>query len=125
MRELVPPGARVFLLGDSLIPYLAGSTPYLQQIHSPETLAIVQERRGIEKGGLWGDREMELWLSKDADYAVVGPQVVDYLATRRPGQIARFRALLAEYFDRIGRVDDYRWLVYDIYVRRSRAPTQS
>jgi hypothetical protein len=68
---------------------------------------------------------MELWLSKDADYAVVGPQVVDYLATRRPGQIARFRALLAEYFDRIGRVDDYRWLVYDIYVRRSRAPTQS
>jgi hypothetical protein len=125
MRELVPPDARVFLWGDSLILYLAGSTPYLQQIHSTVTLAVVQERRGLEKGGLWGDREMELWLSKDADYVVVESQVVDYLATRRPGQIARFRELLAEHFEHVGRVDDYRWLVYDVYVRRSRAPTQS
>jgi len=125
MRELVPPRARVFLLGDSLIPYLAGSTPYLQQIHSTSTLAVVQERSGIEKGGLWGDREMEFWLSKDADYVVIQPQEVDYLATRRPGQIARFRALLAEHFDRVGRVADYRWFVYDVYVRRSRAPRQS
>lgn len=124
MRALVPPGARVFLLGDSLIPYLAGSTPYLQQIHSTNTLAVVQERRGIETGGLWGDREMELWLSRDADYVVIEPEVVDALATRRPGQIARFRELLAEYFERVGRVDDYRWLVYDAYVRRSRAPRQ-
>src|SRR5262249_26230892 len=66
LRALVPQGARVFLIGDSLIPYLAGITPYLQQIHSTNTLAVVQERRGIEKGGLWGDREMELWLTKDA-----------------------------------------------------------
>ena len=49
------------------------------------------------------------------------PQVVDYLATRHPEQIARFRSLLAEHFDRIGRVDDYRWLVYDIYVRRAKS----
>lgn len=125
MQALVPPGARVFLLGDSLIPYLAGSTPYLQQIHSSDTLAVLQERRGIEKGGLWGDREMEDWLSKDADYVVIDPQVVDHLATRRPGQIARFRALLADHFDRIGRVDDYRWFVYDIYVRRSPVPRES
>lgn len=125
MRELVPPGARVFLLGDPLIPYLAGSAPYLQQIHSTNTLAVVQERSGIEKGGLWGDREMELWLLKDADYVVIQPQEVDYLATRRPGQIARFRALLGEHFDHIGRVADYRWFVYDVYVRRSSAPKQS
>ena len=125
MRELVPPGARVFLVGDSLIPYLAGSTPYLQQIHSMNTLAVVQERRGIEKGGLWGDREMELWLSNDADYVVIEPQEVDYLATRRPGQIARFRALLAEHFERIGRIDDYRWFVYEVYARRGRAPARS
>jgi hypothetical protein len=124
MRELVPPGARVFLLGDSLIPYLAGSTPYLQQIHSMNTLAVVQELRGIEKSGLWGDREMELWLSKDADYVVIEPQEVDSLATRHPGQIARFRALLAEHFERIGRIDDYRWFVYDVYARRGRAPTR-
>jgi 4-amino-4-deoxy-L-arabinose transferase-like glycosyltransferase len=124
MRELVPPGARVFLLGDSLIPYLAGFTPYLQQIHSMNTLAVVQERRGIEKGGLWGDREMELWLSKDADYVVIEPQEVDYLATRRPGQIARFRALLAEHFQRIGRIDDYRWFVYEVYARRGLAPAR-
>lgn len=121
MRELVPPGARVFLLGDPLIPYLAGSTPYLQQVHSTNTLAVVQERSGIEKGGLWGDREMEFWLSKDADYVVIQPQEVDYLATRRPGQIARFRALLGEHFDHVGRVADYRWFVYDVYVRRGRA----
>jgi 4-amino-4-deoxy-L-arabinose transferase-like glycosyltransferase len=125
MRALVSPGARVFLLGDSLIPYLAGSAPYLQQIHSTNTLAVTQERHEIEKGGLWGDREMEFWLSKDADYVVVDPQVVDYLATRHPEQIARFRSLLAEHFDRIGRVDDYRWLVYDIYVRRSEKPKHS
>jgi hypothetical protein len=73
MQALVSPGARVFLLGDSLIPYLAVSTPYLQQIYSTNTLAVIQERRGIEKGGLWGDREMDLWLSKDADYVVVEP----------------------------------------------------
>jgi 4-amino-4-deoxy-L-arabinose transferase-like glycosyltransferase len=125
LRALVPPGGRVFLLGDSLIPYLAGSTPYLQQIHSTNTLAVIQERRGIEKGGLWGDREMELWLSKDADYVVVEPQIVDYLATRHPEQIARFRSLLAQHFDHIGRVDDYHWLVYDIYVRRSGKPRKS
>lgn len=125
MRALVPPGARVFLLGDSLIPYLAGSTPYLQQIHSNNTLAVVQERRGIEKGGLWGDREMELWLSKDADYVVIQPQVVDTLAARRPGQIGRFRELLAEHFEPVGRVDDYRWFVYDIYARRGSAPRRS
>jgi 4-amino-4-deoxy-L-arabinose transferase-like glycosyltransferase len=123
MRELVPPGARVFLLGDSLIPYLAGITPYLQQIHSTNTLAVVQERRGIEKGGLWGDSEMDLWLTKDADYVVIEPQEVDYLATRRPEQIARFRALLAEHFERIGRIDDYRWFVYEVYARRGRAPS--
>jgi 4-amino-4-deoxy-L-arabinose transferase-like glycosyltransferase len=124
MRVLVPPGARVFLLGDSLIPYLAGSTPFLQQIHSSETLAVVQERGGIERGGLWGDREMERWLAKDADYVVIEPMVVDRFAGRRPEQIVRFRALLAEHFDRIGAVDDYRWLVYDVYVRRSRTPRQ-
>ena len=122
MRALVPQGARVFLLGDSLIPYLAGSTPYLQQIHSSETLAIVQERRGIEKGGLWGDHEMQRWLSGDADYVVVEPQVVSRFALRRPDQIARFRTLLAEHFEVIGRVDDYRWLIYDVYVRRTRTP---
>ncbi len=122
MRALVPPGARVFLLGDSLIPYLAGATPYLQQIHSTNTLAVVQERRGIEKGGLWGDREMERWLSSDADYVVLEPQIVDALATRRPGQIGRLRELLAAHFERAGRVDEYRWLVYDIYARRGRAP---
>jgi hypothetical protein len=125
MRELVPPGSRVFLLGDSLIPYLAGSTPYLQQIPATATLAVVQERRGIEKGGLWGDREMELWLSNDAAYVVIQPLVVDSLETRRPGQITRFRELLAEHFERIGRVDDYRWFVYDIYARRGRAPRGS
>jgi 4-amino-4-deoxy-L-arabinose transferase-like glycosyltransferase len=125
MQALVSPGARVFLLGDSLIPYLAGSTPYLQQIYSTNTLAVVQERRGIEKGGLWGDHEMELWLSKDADYVVVEPPIVNYLATRHPEQIARFRSLLAEHFDHIGRVEDYRWLVYDIYARRSGKPRQS
>jgi 4-amino-4-deoxy-L-arabinose transferase-like glycosyltransferase len=124
MREMVTPGARVFLLGDSLIPYLAGSAPYLQQIHSTNNLAVVQDRRGIEKGGLWGDRELELWLSKDADYVVIEPAVVDDLATRHPEQMARFRTLLAEHFDRLGRVDDYRWVVYDVYVRRNRVPTR-
>jgi hypothetical protein len=99
-------------------------TPYLQQIHSTNTLAVVQERRGIEKGGLWGDREMELWLTKDADYVVIEPQEVDYLATRRPEQIARFRALLAEHFERIGRIDDYRWFVYEVYARRGRASSR-
>jgi hypothetical protein len=124
MRALVPPEAHVFLLGDSLIPYLASSTPYLQQIHSTNTLAVVQERRGIEKGGLWGDREMELWLSKDANYVVIQPQVVDGLAVRRPGQIARFRELLTEHFERVGQVGDYHWFVYDVYARRSLEPRQ-
>ena len=67
---------------------------------------------------------MELWLSKDADYVVIEPQEVDYLATRRPGQIARFRALLAEHFQRVGRIDDYRWFVYEVYARRGLVPAR-
>ena len=63
-----------------------------------------------------------LKLTKDADFVVIEPQEVDYLATRRPAQIARFRALLAEHFEPVGRVDDYRWFVYEVYARRGGGP---
>ena len=62
--------------------------------------------------------------SKDAE-DVVEPQEAHYFATPRQEQSARFQALLSAHFDRTGRVDEYRWSVYHVYVRRVSAPRPS
>lgn len=119
--RLVPAGSKVFLWGDSLPLYLAGVTPYLRQIHSANTLALREDRVAIEKSGLWGERELETWLGRDADYAVVEQLILDYYGPRAPAQVARITTLLQTHFERLDRVQDYPWFVYDVYRRRPRS----
>jgi len=119
--RLVPAGSKVFLWGDSLPPYMAGITPYLRQIHSAYTLALVENRAAIEKCGLWGGREIETWLGSDADYAIVEPRILDDYRPRASAQVARITALLETSFEKLDRVQDYPWFVYDVYRRRARS----
>lgn len=117
-RRVVKPGAKVFLWGDSMPLYLAGIRPYLRQIHSTNTYALVEDRVAIEKSGLWGRKEMEEWLGRDADYVVLEPSTLDQYRERHPDHMARFDALLREHFELIDRVDEYPWQVFEIYARR-------
>lgn len=117
--RLIPSGSTVFLWGDPLPLYLAGLTPYLRQIHSPFTLAAEEDRAAIEESGLWGQQEMQAWLGRDAQYAVLEQRVVDHYRHRAPDRLAEVERLLEQNFVRLERVEDYRWFAYDVYVRRA------
>jgi hypothetical protein len=117
-EHLIPPGSHVFLWGNSLPLYLAGRDPYLQQIYSDELLAAVEDTAAIRRNGLWGMRDIERWLSTDAEYVVLDPRLLETGLATRGQQIRLMRSLLEKHFERIGRVDDYQWLPYDVYRRR-------
>ena len=121
LRRLIPPEARVFLWGDSLLLYLAERRPYLRQIFSIQTMVESTDRITIERSGLWGTPEMERWLGREADVVVLEPVLIDRHRKSRPSQMARLEALLAEHFERIDRVTEYPWLVFDVYRRRGPA----
>lgn len=118
LGRLIPPGSNVFLWGDSLPLYMAGITPYLRQIHSPFTLAVVDDRAAIEKNGLWGRQEMQTWLRREATHAVLEQRITDHYQHRAPARLAEIRELLDEHFVWLDRVEDYPWFLYDVYGRR-------
>jgi len=118
LRRLIPRGAKVFLWGDSLPVYLADRTPYLRQIHSVYTFSIVDNPQLVEKSGMWGRREMQLWLGTDADYALLEPTIVDEYRARWPARVQELQALLDRNFRLVDRVQDFRWMVFDVYERR-------
>ena len=117
--NLIPAGAHVFLLGNSMPLYLAGIDPYVRQIYSTETLAAIEDRPIIERHGLWGLREIDLWLGSDADYAVTQPDLMAKYRASRPIPIARIEAYLSREFRYVARVNAYPPFVYDVY-RRTR-----
>jgi 4-amino-4-deoxy-L-arabinose transferase-like glycosyltransferase len=119
MARLIPPGAQVFLWGDSLPLYLAGRMPYLRQIHSAQTLAVVQDPEAIRRNGLWGMVEMEAWLGKDADYAVIQVSLLEHYRNEPRMPVRAMEELLARHFEKIATVHDYRWFAFDVYRRRS------
>lgn len=90
IRSVVPPSERVFLVGASMAPYLAGISPYLQQVIYPWTFVPSEDDYAVSRSGVWGRRQVETWLSGDAPYAIIAPVV------------------LQEWF---GTVDDYKPLV--------------
>jgi hypothetical protein len=118
LRRLIPVDAKVFLWGDSLPVYLAERKPYLQQIHSVYTFSVVDNPELIGKSGMWGRREMQLWLGTDADYALLEPTIVDEFRARWPARVQELQTLLDQNFRRVDRVQEFRWTVFDVYERR-------
>jgi hypothetical protein len=67
---------------------------------------------------MWGRREMQLWLGTDADYAVLEPAIVDEYRARWPARVQELQTLLDQNFRLVDRVQDFRWMVFDVYERR-------
>ncbi|HET7341822.1 MAG TPA: hypothetical protein VFL90_10190 [Methylomirabilota bacterium] len=119
LRELIP-GRRarvpVRLLAAAL-PRRARSVP-ARQIHDPNSLAAVDNPVLIQRNGLWGLAEIEAWLGRDAECAVIVPAVLEQFRRSRPQEVAAIEAALRERFQRVARVDDYRWWPMEVYVRK-------
>lgn len=123
LRALVPAATPVFLYGHSMPVYLAGLNAYLPQLMTPRSLTMNdQDDRAVARSGVWGRRQVEQWLGKEADYAVVSLKVLETFEVDRPAAIARMRALLAERFVLVGQVTDAPWLSYEVYERRRAGP---
>jgi hypothetical protein len=123
LAEMVPPGERIFFFGPAMAVHLAGRLPYLQQLMAPGTFAANDgDARTVARSGVWGRTEIERWLGHEVRHAVVNPLHLDaYAAAGRSEGVARIRALLAERFELIGRIEDASWSVLEVYRRRQAA----
>jgi hypothetical protein len=101
IRAVVPAGQRVFLVGASIVPYLAGVSPYLQQIIHPWTLVPSTDAQAVARSGLWGPRDIDAWLGRDAPYAIIMPSVMQSwyapAESYRP-TVAQIERLLGRHF---------------------------
>jgi hypothetical protein len=122
IRTTVPPGERVFVLGNPLPAYLAGTPPYLQQALHHGTFVPSEDAYAIARSGLWGRRELEQWLGFDARYALIDDRLFKHLLavpSYRP-LMARMAALLERHFEAVGSVADRSGTVtLGIFRRRS------
>lgn len=120
LAQMVPPGERIFFFGPGMAVHLAGRLPYLQQLMAPGTFAVNDgDARTVARSGVWGRAEIERWLGREVRYAVVNPLHLDaYAAAGRAEGVARIRALLAERFEAVGRIEDASWSVLEVYRRR-------
>jgi hypothetical protein len=120
LQRLVPYGTRVFVFAPPITAYLAGLNVPIQQLMSPGgTLAAAgSDESAVAKSGVWGMAELERWLGREAECAVVSPGLVEALRTLRPEAINRIHELLDERFSVVGRVGDTAFLVSDVYCRR-------
>ena len=123
IRSVMPKGARVFLLGSPIPAYVAEVRPYLQQIFSVYTLVPSRDQFAVTRSGLWGPRQVDEWLGRDASFALIEPGRLDALEaieSYRP-VIGQIRALLDRNFTRVGKGGEAPWTpAFDIYTRRSR-----
>lgn len=122
IRSIVPPGQRVFLFGSSMPAYLAGTSPYLQQIMDTWTLVPSDDQYVVERSGLWGPRQVDRWLGHDAAYALVEPDLL-----RAYGSIAAYRdvaarieSLLRRHFVLVAKADGSPWTSALWIYRRAR-----
>ena len=101
IRSVIPPGARVFLVGSPLPAYAARVSPYLQQLISASLLVSSDDVYAISRSGVWGRHEIEVWLEREAPYAIVSPDALSALG-RGGGKymalVGRIEALLACHF---------------------------
>jgi hypothetical protein len=122
IRAHIPPGSRVFLLGQSLPVYLAGSRPYLQQIIHIWTLVPNGSPSALHRSGLWGRADIEEWLGSDARFAVITRAQLDFLRGVRD-----YKALaesitqaLEDHFQTVADIDIPPLGRYRVYERRGR-----
>jgi len=119
LRRLVPPDARVFLVGLSTPVYLAGLRTYVPQMESTGTLAPIDLDPALAaRNGLWGRLEVERWLGLEAEWALISPDVLLSLESERPEQVRRIRELLHQRFTFVERVAETPWSTYEVYRRR-------
>jgi hypothetical protein len=76
------------------------------------------EESAVAKSGVWGMAELERWLGREAECAVVSPGLVEALRTVRPEAIDRIHELLEERFSVVGRIGDSESLASDVHCRR-------
>jgi hypothetical protein len=126
LRTLVPTGEKVFLFGPPMAPYLAGLDAPAQQLMSPEgTLAPASaDDRLISKNGVWGRKELERWLGRELQYAVISPAALQQTESLRPEAVNRIRELLWERFMLVGQVGQGPVLALDVYRRTDKRTSE-
>jgi hypothetical protein len=109
-----------------MVPYLAGlNAPTQQLMSSWGTLAPAQsDERLIAKSGVWGNDELEQWLGRDLQYAVISSPLLEAIEGIRPEAVGRMRELLRERFVRMGEIGEPRPLTLEVYRRRSEGSAQ-
>jgi 4-amino-4-deoxy-L-arabinose transferase-like glycosyltransferase len=122
LGRLIPRGAHVFHLGGPLGLYLAGIDPYLRQERGLVTLVATADDGRFARSGLWDLGDIRKWLTRDSDYAVIAPAVVEpYRGTTLEPGLALVDSLLSTHFMPVGVVRHYPASVYYVY-RRAREP---
>ncbi len=127
IRAVVPPGERVFFFGTSPIPaHLAGARFYIQQVLHTRTFVPGGDDYVVSRSGLWGPRQVDAWLSREARYAVVEPGLLSVYRTTEPGYrpaIDRIEAALALHFVLVSEGGDGLWTPpFHVYRRKTLAP---
>ena len=127
IRAVVPPGERVFFFGTTPIPaHLAGARFYTQQVLHTRTFVPDGDDYVVSRSGLWGPRQVDEWLSREARYAVVEPGLLDVYRTTEPGYhpaIDRIEAALARHFELVSEGGDGLWTPpFRVYRRKTPAP---
>ena len=128
IRSIVPAGRRVFFFGTNPIPaYLAGVSPYLQQVLHTRTFVPSRDDYVVSRSGLWGPRQVDTWLSRDAPYALVEPGLLAVYKNNEPSYrpvIGQIESLLARHFTLVAKGGETPWTPsFLIYARKSPAAT--
>ena len=120
VRDVIPAGSRVFLVGMSVLPYLADVNPYLQQLVHSWTLVPSGEPAVLHRSGLWGPSDIEAWLGSQARFAIVqSSRLSAWRAVGRYRPLAeRIDEILASRFRLVAEIDDYPLGLYRVYERR-------
>jgi hypothetical protein len=122
IRAVVPPGERVFLLGNPVPAYMAGARLDLQQAAHPTTLVPSSDYYAASRSGLWTRADLEQWLSLEVNYALVEPTFVEHLRAvpAYAPLMARQEELLARHFVRVATIGGVRTVPAQVLYVRAR-----
>jgi len=123
LATLLPAGeSRIFGLADPMPIYLAGRRTYLRQFNQERWgFTSLRDRVRYARVGMWGPAEIEDWLGKDARYAVLESDLVQFYRNRPLYReaIDRIDILLARNFTLLGKVDERPGDTFSVYRRNA------